>query len=223
MQDTVLASRCELDVTDFVEAITQAARSAAPLGAAQEDTLAMAISRTNENTSGDRLHAAFQFSAVTVNLDGVISSCLVDVAEAESTVKDGAFTGKSGRYPSNKGKRNDLMVETDSSDGVGWFEQAGAFEKYVTGKTLRQLKATPLSGGRAAADSELAKTCSIPVAALLDNLIKSIESAETTGETATPATTTTRYESLESMLDTAESIAESAADFLADAVSDLME
>ena len=222
VQDTVLSGRCQLDVTDFVSAITQAARSAAPLGAAPEDVLSMAISRTDESTD-DHLHATFQFSAVTVTGDGVVSSCLVDVAEAEARVKDGAFSGKSGLYPSNKGKRNDLMVETDASEGVGWFEQAGAFEKYVTGKTLTQIKATPLSGDRAAADTELAKTCFIPVAALIDNLIKSIEAASTTGETATPASTTTRNESLESMIDTAESIAESAADFLSDAVSDLLE
>ena len=223
VQDTVLSGRCQLDVTDFVEAITQAARSAAPLGAAPEDTLSMTISKADESGSDDRLHAVFPFSAVTVSRDGVVSSYLVDVAEAEAHVKDGAFTGKSGRYPSNKGKRNELLVETDSSEGVGWFEQAGAFEKYVTGKTLTQIKATPLTGGRAAADTELAKTCTIPVASLLDNLIKSIESAATTGETATPTTTSTRSESLDSMLDTVESIAESAADFLSDAMSDIMQ
>ena len=235
IKDTVLATRCELDVTDFVDAITQAARSATARGASEADTLSMAISRTDESGSADRLHAAFQLSAVTLNPDGVVSSCLVDVSEAEATVKDGAFTGKNGSYPSNKGRRNDLMVETNASESVGWFEQAAAFEQYVTGKTLTQIMATPLTNGRAAEDTELSKTCFIPVAALLDNVIKSIEAAATTGETATPATTTSATRSqAESSMDSSEpdepdspdtlpEILESVAESVGDALSDMME
>ena len=225
VKDAGLSSRCELDVTDFVAAITQAARSAAPLGASREDTLSVAMSRTNETGSDDRRHAAVQVAAVTVNPSGVVSSCLIDVAETQSRVTDGAFTGQSGAFATNKGKRNDLMIETESSESVGWFEQAAAFEKYVTGKTLTQIKATPLTGGRAAADTELAKTCFIPVSALLDTLIKAIEVAGTTGETATPLTTTTAdhsQESSENLLDRAESAVNSMMDEAEDILSDVL-
>lgn len=221
VQDTVLSGRCELDVTDFVEAITQAARSAAPRGASVGDVLSMTVSRTQESGAEDRLRVSFPLSAVTLTRDGAVSSCLVDVAEAELSVKDGAFTAKNGRFSANKAKRNDLMVETASSESVGWFEQAAAFEKYVTGKTLTQIRATPLLNGRAAPDTELAETCFIPVAALLDSVVKTIEAASATGETAATTTTTARAESSDSFADAVESVAESWVDRAESLLSDI--
>ena len=85
-------------------------------------------------------------AAVVLDADGKIVSCRIDVAQNKMAVADGAVEAeKTFETKMELGDRYGMANFKIDNDGNGvtkeWYEQAKAFEAYVTGKTAAEVKA----------------------------------------------------------------------------------
>ena len=206
--DETLRARCDLVITGFLEAIGKACDMASDRGAQAGDTLSLSISAADDtNQSNDAVHTAVQIAAVTLNSRGVVTDCLVDEAGKQVKVTDGAFTGETGSYRSRKDQKTDFDDTTNTKTDGEWVACAKAFEEYVVGKTGTQVKATPLTDGKPAADTDLAEKCTMRVSEMLENVLNAIHLAATEPSRAKPATQT----ATDSLLDKASRAVDEAA------------
>ncbi len=209
-----LRSRCALTITTFLEAIGKACDMATERGAQAGDTLSLAITVTDGAVGSDaRVQTDVQVAAMTVNSRGVATDCLVDVASKKVEVVDGAFFGDTGTFRSKKDKKTGMDDTSDTETDGEWATSAKAFEEYVTGKTAEQIKETPLTDGKPAADTDLAKKCTIRVAEMLRNVLKAMNADTGTTVTVQKAEETATGNILDdigSMVDDAVSMAEDA-------------
>lgn len=212
--DESLRSRCALSITTFLEAIGKACDMATERGAQAGDTLRLSLTANDAAAGSDtRVQTDVQVAAVTVNSRGVVTDCLVDVAGKNVEVVDGAFFGDTGAFRSKKDQKTGMDDTSDSEEDGEWAACAKAFEEYVTGKTADQVKETPLTDGKPAADTDLAKKCTIRVAEMLQNVLKAMNAD--TGEVATDRVTEETasgglLDDVGSMVDDAVSMAEDA-------------
>ncbi len=222
--DKALRSKCELTLTPFLDVIGKACDMAADRGAQAGDTLALSLTATDGADGGnDFAQTDVNIAAVTLNSRGVVTDCLVDKAGKKVEVRDGAFFGETGDYRSKKDQKTDTDDTSDTASDAEWVACAKAFEEYVTGKTASQVKATPLTDGKPAADTDLAKKCTIRVTEMMENVLKAIDGASATGETAKETTKTASDSVLDdvaSMVDDAVSMAEDAVSRVGDALTE---
>ncbi len=216
--DEMLRARCNLSITAFLEAIGKACDSAAERGAQANDALALAVTAESAPDSTDKaVHTAVQLAAVTLNSRGVVTDCLVDESGKKVEVKDGAFFGETGTYRSKRGQKEGMEDTTDTDTVADWSRSSRAFEEYVIGKTAAQVKATPLTDGKPAADTDLAEKCTIRVTEMMNNVLKAIDRASETDTTKTTATATATATATGSLLDDAADLADDAGDLVGDA------
>ena len=213
--DEALRSRCELTVSPYLDAIGKACDMAADRGAQAGDMLSLSLTASDDEGGDAFVREDVQIALVTLNARGVVTDCVVDVTGRRIDVKDGAFVGETGDYPSKKDQKTGLDDTSDTETDAEWTSSARAFEEYVTGKTAAQVKATPLTKGRPAADTDLAKKCTIPVATMLQNVLNAIDSATATGSKTHTATQT----AADSVLDKASKAADDVVSMAEDAVS----
>ena len=122
---------------------------------------------------------AYNFYCVlTLNADGKISSCYYDASQGKFKVEDGKIT-------------TDLMAEIKTKNALGddygmrkaspiekeWDEQADAFAKYVTGKTVSDVTGMALKQG-APDVADLASSCTMHVTDMITALEKAAATAK---------------------------------------------
>lgn len=174
--DEMLRSRCELNITPYLEAIKKACDMATDRGAKAGDTLSLSLTASDATGGSDTLvQTAVQVAAVTMDSRSVATDCLVDVVDRKVNVTDGAFDGESGTFASKKDQKTGLDDTSDTEKDGEWVACANAFEEYVVGKTAKQVKVTPLTDGKPSADTELAKKCTIRVTEMMDNVLKAMD------------------------------------------------
>ncbi len=214
-KDEALRSRCELDITPFLEAIGKACDMAAERGAQEGDTLSLALMATDgTNNSDEAVQTDVHIAAVCMNSRGVVTDCQVDVAGKKVAVTDGAFDGTAGAFSSKKDQKTGMDDTSDTEKDAEWIACAKAFEEYVVGKTAKQVKVTPLTNGKPAADTELAKKCDIRVSEMLENVLKAMD--ETSADATVENDTKTEADGF---LDEAASVAEDVASRVEDTLS----
>ena len=217
--DEALRARCDLVISDFLEAIGKACDMAADRGAQAGDTLSLSLTAADATEQSDKaVCAAVQIAAVTLNSRGVVTDCLIDETGKRIDVVDGAFVGDTGVYRSKKDQKTGADDTSDSAKDGEWAASAKAFEEYVVGKTASQVKATPLTDGKPAADTDLAEKCTVRVAEMLQNVLKAIDGAnemKQTPATATETDTTTK----DGLLDKPSKAADDVVSMADDAVS----
>lgn len=173
--DTDLASGCTITVTGFIEAATKAIKSAQDLGATSADTLNIALTTEKYYESNEtNLQYDTDITAVTVDKDGKITSCLIDATQGKCAIADGKFTVEAGPIISKKELKDDYaMRETSAAIGIGkeWYEQAAAFEAWAVGKTAADLTASIAEDGKTS-DAELKAGCTITVSSIAKNVAK---------------------------------------------------
>ena len=113
--------------------------------------------------------------AVTVDEEGVITSCAIDAVQAKGSYDaQGQLVGNTGAAVRSK---NDLGTDYGmgkiSSIGKEWNEQAAAFSAYVAGKTLDEVAGIAVDESTKPADADLSASVTISIGgfqALLEKL-----------------------------------------------------
>lgn len=123
--------------------------------------------------------------AVLVDDKGVITNIVIDVVQ---TKFDFSATGEittdlAKTFDSKKELGYDYDMKGASPIGKEWFEQAEALEKYVTGKTLAEVKGIALEDGYPT-DEDLVSSVTMNISGVINAIEKAVNNAEDLGAKA---------------------------------------
>ncbi len=114
-------------------------------------------------------------AAVVLDAEGRIVAAKIDVAQNKMDVSDGEVDTEAA-FLTKSERGEDYAMRDRSPIGKEWFEQAEAFEAYMTGKTVEEIEAmeteTLENGHVVSVDEELLAGCTISIDAFLDALVK---------------------------------------------------
>ncbi len=142
-----LTSSVTVHITDYVAAIEKAVSNAKDLGAKAGDKLGLSI-LTNIASSKDAgekdglAQTYSNYSVATFDASGKITSCVIDASQSNvNFTKEGKITTDLKAPVQTKVEIGEgYGMKKASKIGKEWFEQADAFSKYVTGKTVEEVK-----------------------------------------------------------------------------------
>ncbi len=174
--DEELLTKCDIDVGCEVKAIAQAANDARALGADDKNELKLAITAKNfePEEEGDFLAYRMEYATVTMDKDGVITSCIVDESEAKCGIIDGEYAEFPGIYDTKRQMGTQYGMKDVSPIGAEWDEQAKALEYFAAGKTPDELLAS-VGSDNVTTDADLITTCTIEINEMVDNIIKAAD------------------------------------------------
>ena len=150
--------------------------------------IAIVSSLSGTNASADETGLAqvdSTVAAVTVDEDGKIVSCKIDVAQNKVPVNaDGSFD-TSLTFKSKQELGTDYGMTPASPIGKEWNEQADAFAAYVVGKTAAEVEAIGVTGEHNAPDvADLAASCTMNVVDIKAAIVEACNNAQDLGATA---------------------------------------
>ena len=150
--------------------------------------IAIVSSYTTANATADAAGNAqvdSTVAAVTVDEDGKIVSCKIDVAQNKVPVNaDGSFD-TSLTFKSKQELGTDYGMTPASAIGKEWYEQADAFAAYVVGKTAAEVEAIGVTGDHNAPDvADLAASCTMNVVDIKAAIVEACNNAQDLGASA---------------------------------------
>jgi hypothetical protein len=168
--DKDLSSSVTIHIGDFIAVVDKAVSNAKDLGAKSGDKLGLgvltSISGSKEPADEDGLAQAYtNYTAATFAADSKITSSLIDASQTNVNFsKEGKIT-------------SDLKAELKTKQELGaaygmikassikkeWNEQADAFAKYVTGKTVAEVKGIAVTAEGTPSDKDLASSVTIHI------------------------------------------------------------
>lgn len=183
--DKALASSVTVPIGGFQGPVLQAIANAVDLGAQASDKLGIGIVGSGEQTvvkEDDGIPAtavAYNFYCVlTLNADGKITSCYYDASQGKFKVEDGKITTDLKAEIKTKNQLgDDYGMRKASPIKKEWNEQADAFAKYVTGKTVSEVTGMSLKQG-APDVADLASSCTMHVTGMITALEKAAGAAK---------------------------------------------
>lgn len=121
--------------------------------------------------------------AVTVDENGVIDDCVIDVVQAKVGF-DG--TGKItsdlvSPVLSKQELQEDYGMKQASGIGKEWYEQAVAIEEYVKGKTAQEVSSIKMDDVGHATDADLASSATIKIGDYVEGIVNAAENAQSLG------------------------------------------
>jgi hypothetical protein len=121
-------------------------------------------------------------AAVTVDADGKITQCIIDIAQTRVGVSaDGKITSDlNAEYPSKRELGDGYGMKKASAIGKEWYEQADAFAAWAVGKTASDLSGMAISEGYAG-DADLAASVSIHVTGFQAAVLEAVNNATAQG------------------------------------------
>jgi hypothetical protein len=123
--------------------------------------------------------------AVLVDDKGVIKNIVIDVVQTKfnfSTTGE-ITTDLAKTFDSKKELGDAYNMRGTSPIGKEWDEQAEALEKYVTGKTIEQVKGIALDGGYPT-DEDLTSSVTMNISSIIAAIEKAVNNAEDLGAKA---------------------------------------
>jgi hypothetical protein len=169
--DTELASSVTVHIGDFIAVVEKAVKNAQDLGAKAGDKLGLGVSTSisgSKDVAADAAGLAQAYSyytASTFAADGKVTSCIIDASQSNVNFdKTGKITSdlKAALQTKNELKENYGMKKA-SKIGKEWYEEAAAFAKYTTGKTLDQIKGVAVNAEGVPTDTELTSSVTIHI------------------------------------------------------------
>lgn len=167
--DAELASSVTVHIGDFIAVVEKAVKNAQDLGAKPGDKLGLGvttnIAKSTDAGEKDGLAQPYSYyTASTFGADGKITSCLIDASQANINFsKAGKITSDLKAELKSKQELGDAYgMKKASSIGKEWNEQANAFAKYVTGKSVDEVKGIAVKEGLAT-DTELKSSVTVHV------------------------------------------------------------
>ena len=145
-----------MTVIGYLSAIEEAVNNAKDLGAKKGDVVTV---QSVTDISGSKDNAAQVYTtagAITTNGD-VITSAVIDAVQANVTMDEaGKITSDlKGEVLTKNQLGADYGMAKASSIGKEWFEQAEAFAKYITGKTVAEAAGIAVDESGKATDADL--------------------------------------------------------------------
>ena len=121
-------------------------------------------------------------AAVTVDGEGKITQCVIDIAQTRIGVSaDGKITSDlNAEYPSKRELGDNYGMKKASAIGKEWYEQADAFAAWAVGKTASDLSSMAISEGYAG-DADLAASVSIHVTGFQSAVFEAVNNATAMG------------------------------------------
>ncbi|RKM61198.1 hypothetical protein D6855_04695 [Butyrivibrio sp. CB08] len=121
-------------------------------------------------------------AAVTVDADGKITQCVIDIAQTKiGASADGKITSDlAAEYPSKRELGDNYGMKKASAIGKEWYEQADAFAAWAVGKTASDLSGMAISEGYAG-DADLAASVSIHVTGFQAAVLEAVNNATAMG------------------------------------------
>ncbi len=163
---------CDLVVTDFIQAVRQAADAATDSKAGGGDDLRLALSASqSDSAEGTKPRFDVEIAAVTLDEGDRITACLTDTLEVGLTVSDGVFATVSGVVQTKREMKESYGMKEASSIKKEWYQQADAFCAWAEGKTAEGLSGLTLKDGKTDAISG----CTIAVGGMLKNTVKAAQ------------------------------------------------
>ena len=107
-------------------------------------------------------------AAIVIGEDGKIVSCRFDCIDVEATILEDGTVDATKTYQS-KVEKGDAYDSFSPMPSGRWYQQAQAFETYVTGKTQAEVNGIELTAGK----TDLVAGCSIAVS----DFVKAIDNA----------------------------------------------
>ena len=160
--DADLATSATINLFDYVSALVTAHSNAQVLGAEAGDKLVLSCTTSQGDAAQGNAQLNVDAVALTVNGDGVITSCQIDALQGKATIdENGAVTG------TNVDTKNTLGFDYGMVAWAGatyeWFEQAANFASYITGKTAAEVDGIAMTEATAPADADLATSVTISI------------------------------------------------------------
>ena len=166
-----LASSVTLTVNYYTYLIKAAVDNAVDAGAHKGDSLRVSAvgSTSGSKDAADGKDGLAQgyyyFGAFTLCEDGTISSSIIDAVQANVNFDaTGKITTDLTVAPSTKIELGDAYgMESQSSIGKEWNEQAAAFASYIKGKTAQEVAGIAVDETGKATDADLLASCTIHI------------------------------------------------------------
>lgn len=185
-KDTDLASSVTVHIGDFISVVAKAVENAQDLGAKSGDKLGLGIGTTIDKSTDaaadtDGLAEAYSYyTAVTVDSSSKISSCAIDASISDINFNaTGAITSDLTTAVQTKQEKKDAYgMKAQSKIGKEWYEEANSFAKYVTGKTLDQVKGIAVNDQGTPSDSDLASSVTVHIAPFTGVIEKAVTNAK---------------------------------------------
>ena len=124
----------------------------------KEYTLAIGVQVTDEL---DEAKVSETVATVVADKDGKIVACRIDAIDFAAELKDGSVVVNAPVSKAEKGDGYGMVAWGGAK--AEWYAQAEAFETYVVGKTLAEVKAIALGADGKPTDTELTAGCTIAV------------------------------------------------------------
>ncbi len=171
-----LTSSCTIDVTEFINAIADAAEhlqeveGAASFGLASVTTVS--TSDANEDANGS-IQYSTTYAGVALDSDGVILLVDLDVAQNTAAFDNTGVVTSSTVIDSKQDRADQYSMASSSPIGLEWYEQAAAFEEYCVGLTVDEVSGMELTEDGAPAD--LTTSCTIDTTEFVEAIVKACE------------------------------------------------
>jgi hypothetical protein len=184
--DADLASSVTIHIGDFINVVSKAVANAQDLGGKAGDKLGLAVNTTIDKSTDaaadtEGLAEAYSYyTAVTVDSSKKITSCAIDASISDVKFStQGAITSDVNAELQTKQELKDSYgMKKASKIGKEWYEQANAFAKYVTGKTIDQVKGIAVSAEGGPSDADLASSVTVHVAPFTGVIDKAVTNAK---------------------------------------------
>ena len=140
---------------------------------------------SSEDATADadgKAQADATIAAVTVDGNGKITQCIIDIAQTEIGVSaQGTITSDlNAEYPSKRELGDNYGMKKASAIGKEWYEQADAFAAWAVGKTASDISGMAISEGYAG-DADLAASVSSHVTGFQAAVVEAVNNATALG------------------------------------------
>ncbi len=187
--DPDLLAACTMQITDFKAALVKACNDEYAKEFEGENwTLGLGVTTavnesTNPTEEKDGLAAIYtNFAATVTGADGVILANLVDVAQVKVNFNAAGEITNAEDYDANFRTKKELKEDYNMVKYGGaiaeWYQQATAFENFITGMTIDEVNGIPTEineeGNAVATDEDLLAGCTMAIADFQATLTKAI-------------------------------------------------
>ena len=160
--DADLATSATINLFDYVSALDAAYINTQVLGAEAGDELVLSCTTSQADSAQGNAQLNVDAVALTVNGDGVITSCQLDSLQGKVAIDENGAVGET-----NVNTKNTLGFDYGMVAWAGakyeWFEQAANFAAYITGKTAAEVAGIAIDEATKPADADLATSVTISI------------------------------------------------------------
>ena len=171
--DADLATSATINLSNYVNGLMSAYMNAQVLGAEAGDKLVLSCTTSQADAAQGNAQLNVDAVALTVNGDGVITSCQIDSLQGKATIdENGAVTAHQVETKNMLGDNYNMKAWGGAT--FEWFEQAANFASYITGKTAAEVAGIAIDEATKPADADLATSVTISIIGFKNLIAKAL-------------------------------------------------